>query len=354
VERWVLVTDGGTGQGRSALAAVRGLAAGGYRAAVTTSGDHSIAATSRHCDRRVSVPGVGDPRYADAVRTELAGGRYLTVLAASDGALLALGLVDDTLIDKTSMAKAAAAVGLPTPEGKTYATLTELRDDAAALPYPAVIKPSISRFTAKRVDRPSDVERIGDVEGPFLVQPFIDAPLRSIGGVMWEGRLVAAVHQRYLRTWPASCGGASAAETVGPDLELEERTRELLGEHAGIFHLQLAGDVLLDVNLRVYGSHPLAHRAGVNLVGLTCDLLRGSPPPGAVLRAAPGIFYRSLEGDIRNRLHELRRGRIGVVEAVSSLLPRPGAAHGPESLRDPGPMIARGRFAATRAIRRTA
>jgi predicted ATP-grasp superfamily ATP-dependent carboligase len=353
VERWVLVTDGGTGQGRSALAAVRGLAAAGYRAAVTTSGDHSLAGASRFCDRRVSVPSVDDPRYPDAVRAELAARRYLTVLAASDRALLALELVDDTLVDKASMAKAAAAAGLPTPEGKTYATLTELRDDASALPYPAVIKPSISRFTAKRVDRPSDVERLDGVDGPFLVQPFIDAPLRSIGGVMWEGRLVAAVHQRYLRTWPASCGGASAAETVGPDLDLEERTRELLGEHAGIFHLQFAGDLLLDVNPRVYGSHPLAQRAGVNLVGLTCDLLRGSPPPRAVLRAAPGVFYRSLEGDVRNRVHELRRGRIGVVEAVSSLIPRRGVAHGPESLADPGPMIARGRFAARRLIQRT-
>jgi predicted ATP-grasp superfamily ATP-dependent carboligase len=267
--------------------------------------------------------------------------------------LLALGLADDTLIDKGSMAKAAAAVGLATPEGRTYGTLAELRDDVAALPYPAVIKPSISRFTAKRVDRPADVERIGEVEGPFLVQPFIDAPLRSIGGVMWEGRMVAAVHQRYLRTWPARCGGASAAETTGPDQELEERTLELLGEHAGIFHVQLAGDLLLDVNPRVYGSLPLAQRAGVNLVGLTCDLLRGSAPPPAVLRGAPGIFYRSLEGDLRNRLHELRRGRIGVVEAVSSLLPRRNAAHGPESLKDPGPMIARARFAASRVIRRT-
>jgi predicted ATP-grasp superfamily ATP-dependent carboligase len=349
----VLVTDGGTGQGRSALAAVRGLAAAGYRAAVTTSGDHSIAASSRFCDRRVSVPGVDDPRYADAINAELAASPYLAVLAASDRSLLALGLAEDTLIDKSSMAKAAAAVGLATPDGRTYATLAELHDDVAALPYPAVIKPSISRFTAKRVDRPADVERIDDVEGPFLVQPFIDAPLRSIGGVMWEGRLVAAVHQRYLRTWPAWCGGASAAETVGPDLELEERTRELLEEHAGIFHLQLAGGLLLDVNPRIYGSHPLAQRAGVNLVGLTCDLLRGSPPPPAVLRCAPGVFYRSLEGDIRNRAHELRRGRIGVVEAASSLLPRRGTAHGPESLTDPGPMLARARFIASRIIRRT-
>lgn len=349
----MLVTDGGTGQGRSALAAVRALAAAGYRSTVTTSGDHSIAASSRHCDRRVPVPGVDDPRFAEAIRDELAASHYLTVLAASDAALLALGLADDTLLDKASMAKAAAAVGLLTPEGRTYATLTELRDDVAALPYPAVIKPSISRFTAKRVDRPSDVGRIDDVEGPFLVQPFVDAPLRSIGGVMWEGRLVAAVHQRYLRTWPAACGGACAAETVGPDLDLEERTRALLGSHAGIFHVQLAGDLLLDVNPRVYGSHPLAHRAGVNLVGLTCDLLRGSTPPRAVLRAAPGVFYRSLEGDVRNRVHELRRGRIGVVEAVSSLLPRRSAAHGPESLMDPGPMLARGRFAASRVIRRT-
>jgi predicted ATP-grasp superfamily ATP-dependent carboligase len=352
--RWVLVTDGTAGQGRSALAATRALAAAGFRAAVTTSGRHSIAAASRHCHRRIEVPGVDDPRYAEAVRSELATRPYLTVLPASDRALLALGITDDTLLAKDSLAKAGAAVGLATPDGTTFGTRAELDEAAPDLPYPAVVKPTISRFTAIRVDRPDDVARLDVPDGPFLVQPFIDAPLSSIAGVIWEGRLVAAVHQRYLRTWPAWCGGACAAETVDPDLAVEERVVAMLGDHAGIFHVQFAGGLLLDVNPRVYGSHPLAERAGVNLVGIACDLVGGEPPPRGVVRGRPGVFYRSLEGDIRNRIHAVRHGRIGVTDAITSLLPRRRAAHGPESLSDPGPMVARARYAADRLIGRTA
>jgi hypothetical protein len=350
---WVLVTDGGTGQGRSALAAVRALAAAGYRAAVTTSGDHSLAAASRHCGRRVPVPPVDGVGYADAVRAELAARPYLTVLAASDQAMIALGIASTDLLDKGTLTGAASAAGIPTPHGTIYATIEELRGAASTLPYPAVVKPTISRFTAMRVD---DAGQLDDVpaDGPFLVQPFVDAPLRSVAGVMWHGRLVASVHQRYLRTWPATSGGACAAETTEPDLELEDRLRDLLAEHEGIFHAQLAGDLLLDVNPRVYGSHPLAHRAGVNLVGLACDLLRGETPPSNVLRSRPGVFYRSLEGDIRHRVHALRAGQIELGEAIGSLLPRRGAAHGPESVTDPGPLLARARFAAGKILGRTA
>ena len=350
---WVLVTDGGSGQGRSALAAVRALAAVGYRAAVTTSGDHSLAAASRYCRRRVPVPTVDEPSYADAVRAELTARPYLTVLAASDQALIALGIATTELLDKGSLAVAAGAAGIPTPEGTIFGTIDELRAAAAALPYPAVIKPTISRFTALRVDDAGDLDRV-PAEGPFLVQPFVEAPLRSVAGVMWHGRLVASVHQRYLRTWPATSGGACAAETTEPDLELEDRLARLLADHEGVFHVQLAGDLLLDVNPRVYGSHPLAHRAGVNLVGLACDLLRGEPPPPDVLRGRPGVFYRSLEGDLRHRAHALRAGQIDLGEAIGSLLPRRGAAHGPESVSDPGPLIARARFAAGKLLGRTA
>jgi hypothetical protein len=351
---WVLVTDGGTGQGRSALAAVRALAAAGYRAAVTTSGPHSLAAASRHCHRRLAVPPVHDPGYADTVRAELASGDYLTVLPASDGALLELGTPVPHLIDKSSLGRAAAEVGLATPEGSVYLTPEDLQHGAGDLPYPVVVKPTISRFTAARIDGPRDLSRFASEDGPFLVQPFVDEPLRSLAGVIWRGRLVAAVHQRYLRIWPASCGGACAAETVEPDIAIEGQVSDLLAGYEGVFHVQFAGGLLLDVNPRIYGSHPLAERAGVNLVGIACDLVRGIPAPEGVLRARPGVFYRSLEGDIRNRIRAVRRREIGVVEALSSLRPRPRTAHGPESLSDPKPMAARASFAARRLLRRTA
>src|SRR5439155_20067813 len=99
--------------------------------------------------------------------------------------------------------------------------------------------------------------------------------IRSLAGVAWRGRLVGTVHQRFLRTWPPDCGMASAAVTVEPDLGLEERILALIDGYEGIFQADLAGPYLLDFNPRVYASLPLAVAAGVNLVRVWCDLLRG-------------------------------------------------------------------------------
>jgi predicted ATP-grasp superfamily ATP-dependent carboligase len=288
------------------------------------------------------------------VRRELASLPYTTVLPASDAALLALDAPVRSLIDKGELERAAGAVGIRSPEGEIFENTHDLVAAGSRLPYPVVVKPTVSRFTAIRIDRSEGLESVLSLDGPFLVQRFVDEPLRSLAGVVWNGRLVAAVHQRYLRTWPPMAGGACAAHTVDPDLQLESRVIDLLAGYEGIFHVQLAGDLLLDVNPRVYGSHPLAVVAGVNLVQIACDLVSGRPAPPAVLRGRSGAFYRSLEGDIRHQLWSLRRGDVKARDAVRALLPRRGAAHGPESLRDPGPGLARVRFALDKAIRRTA
>ena len=47
-------------------------------------------------------------------------------------------------------------------------------------------------------------------DGPVLVQPYLTAGIRAVAGVAWHGRLAAAVHQRYLRSWPPACGTSSA------------------------------------------------------------------------------------------------------------------------------------------------
>jgi hypothetical protein len=89
---WVLVTEGGDGQSRAAVAAVRALATDGYRPAVTEYQGLSLAGASRHCARRVPVPlGEVDPEgYAKAVRAELESRSYLAMFPGSDAALVAL------------------------------------------------------------------------------------------------------------------------------------------------------------------------------------------------------------------------------------------------------------------------
>jgi len=339
--RWVLVTSGDHRVSRAAAAAVKALALAGYRPAVTVSGGASIASVSRYCRRRVAVPSVtSDPEgYARAIRMELRRTPYLTVLPITEAVLLALDLPILHLVNKVECAAIAVRAGIRVPESRLFSSAQELRDHAQLLDYPVVIKPDIKRQPAFRADSPADVRSARLVEGRFVAQPYLEDELRGVLGLMWQGKLVASVHMRYIRIWPVPCGTAAAAETVSPDLDLERRLEALLAGYQGLFHVDLAGPYLLDVNPRVHATLPVGISAGVNLVALYCDLLRGrSVDP---VRAPRGHFYRWIEGDVRTVLQSVRNGRMSVLSAALALAPRRGAAHSFEALLDPAPMAVR-------------
>lgn len=339
----VVVTDDGAGQGRSALAAVRALAAGGYRPAVARSGRWSLAASSRSCARTFDVGPVEREGYADAVGSASSEIGATAVFPSSDAALLALGVPVGHLLDKSRLGAAAERAGLTAPPTQIFDTGEELIAAAGRLAYPVVVKLPISRVPARKATVPGDLAETARGEGPFLVQPFVESPLWAVAGVTWNGRLVAAVHQRYERTWPLDCGTASAAQTVPPDPDVEERLLGLLGGYDGIFQAQFAGEFLLDLNPRVYGSLPLAVAAGVNLPAIVCALMSGGNV--ATMRARPGVRYRWLEGDLRALTTLVRDKRLGPVAAARALRPRRGSAHSVASLRDPGPVLVRMRYA---------
>jgi predicted ATP-grasp superfamily ATP-dependent carboligase len=194
--------------------------------------------------------------------------------------------------------------------------------------------------SSHRATGPADLQPWRGIPDLVLVQPFIGEWQHAVSGVIWRGELRAALHQRYMRMWPADPGGhATAVCTVEPDIELQRRLLHLLREHEGPFQAQFRGEFLLDLNPRVSTSLPLAVASGVNLPAIYCDLLRGVDVPAA--EARPGVFYRWLDGDIRSILWSWRRRRMSTRDALQALRPRAGTAHGPESLTDPGPMLAR-------------
>jgi hypothetical protein len=351
--RWALVTDAGGAQARSAVAAVRALAAAGYVPAVATSGSYSLAAASRYCRRRVTVPPAGASGFADALREEFDAGPYVALLPSSDAALLAMGSDIEPWVDKEVMAERARSADLPTPPSIVFESPEELQGCADQLDYPVVVKPKARRDSSPRpaflAPSRAHLDPRDGWGGPVLVQPYLEDEVHAVCGVVWEGRMVAAVHQRYLRTWPADCGTSSAAVTTAPDPGVEERLLKLLEGYHGIFQAQFAGPYLLDLNPRVYGSLPLAVRAGANLVAVYCDLVRDKPV--LPLRGRPDVFYRWLEGDLRSLRVAVRQGRLPVVGAARELRPRRGAAHSTESLRDPGPMFLRAAYVLGRRVK---
>jgi predicted ATP-grasp superfamily ATP-dependent carboligase len=350
--RWVLVADQGYEQNRTALAVVRALAAGGYRPAVTASTRWSLAAASRFCERTVPVP-ADEAEFALAVRGELAVLDYVVAMPTSDSALLALGAPVRQLVDKRTLAEAAASAGIDTPPTRSFGSAEDLRAAQGELEYPIVVKPPLSRFRPIKVSRPHELdaalERTAPMgDGPIMVQPYITDPLRAVSGVLWDGRMVAVVHQQYRRTWPPDCGGASAAFTSEPDHSLEEQLATLLSGHEGIFMAQFAGPYLLDCNPRAYGSLPLAVAAGANLVAIYCDLVAGERAPREPVRAHPGFRYRWLEGDLRHLARCVRERSMPIGSAALEAFPRRGTAQSTETWRDPRPALRRLAYALSR------
>jgi len=342
----VLVADGDEGTSRTPLATVQALVAAGYPAAVTVSSARSLAAASRLPFRKVAVPKAPGEPFLAAIRAERARGGYLTVLAASDVALLSLDPGRIRLVDKASLLDEAAKVGLQTPSTRVFDSSDGLLGAAGSLDYPVVVKPALGHL-ATLARGPADLGWLAGSAGRWLVQPYLDAPMRSIAGVRWRGRVVAAVHQRFLRTWPPECGMACAAETTAPDQDLERRVGDLLGDEDGVFQADFIQDgLLLDLNPRVYATLPLAVAAGVNLVGWYCDLLGGRREPGPdTERAVPGVFFRWLDGDARHLLTKVRRHELSLAAAAGALAHRRGSAHAFQLLRDPGPVLVRARRA---------
>src|SRR5438105_15638833 len=115
--RWLLVTEGGNGLSRAAVAVVRLAAAAGYLAAVTESHRFSLAGASRYCARRIPVPHASrDPQaYVAAVRRELSSRDYLGVIPCGEAALAALQIAPREFTDKVSWIVAARSAGLDVP-----------------------------------------------------------------------------------------------------------------------------------------------------------------------------------------------------------------------------------------------
>lgn len=344
----VLVTEGVLGQSRAAVTAVRLAADSGRAASVTSSSALTLAAASRYVDRVLKVPPIADDRsgYVAAVRQELAERPYLAVLPASDAAILALDCAGAELIPKTDMMSRAVAAGIPVPSTQTYQTKQELLDGSAALRFPVVVKPNIKSALASYAGDRTAIAALPSNSFPAVVQPYLSEPMHGVIGLMWEGTLLLAAHMDYRRTWPGRCGTVSAGCTTRPDTRLEDGLAQLLHGYDGLFHVDMAGPYLLDVNPRVHATLALARHAGLNLVGAYCDLLEGARVKAE--RAASGFEYRWLEGDIRSVMSGVRAGTLGARAGLESLRPRSGTVHSLDLRRDPGPPMARAAYVLNR------
>jgi hypothetical protein len=192
--------------------------------------------------------------------------------------------------------------------------------------------------------------------GPVLLQPWLAGEGVGVELLMDQGRPIAAFQHRRLREVPPTGGASSLRESVEIDQVLYEHAVRLLCELSwtGLAMVEFRRGTdgvgyLMEINGRVWGSLPLAVRAGMDFPALLADTLfdgaEAAERPVAT-RYRRGLRARNLRLEvawIRAVLTGRHHGRApswpprrAAVGALASLLD-PRIADDLMTWSDPGP-----------------
>ncbi len=385
--RHVLVTDASRG---SSVAFIRSLGRRGWRVTAADTDRHSPGFRSRYASDRLVYPAPSLKADAavgailEAVRTTdvdlvipITDEIGLPLAAARDrfAGLTCLALPDETALavahDKAQTMDLAERLGVPIPTTRRVTSPEGAVDAAVELGWPVVVKPQVSRepradgtveaFTVAYAADPADLRaRVAALEGRtgVLLQRWRPGEGHGVELLADHGRPLAAFQHRRLREVPVTGGASSLRESVGLDPVLYGHATRLLAEleWTGLamveFRLTPDGPELMEINGRVWGSLPLAVRAGMDFPGRLANLMLDGPPPAGEPVATDyrvGMRARNLRLDIswmgsvatgRRRYPELpwppRRAALG---ALASLLD-PRIADDLLVRDDPGPGLA--------------
>ena len=372
----VLVTDAGRG---SALACIRSLGRAGMRVVAADPDRSAPGLRSRYAAARVTYPSPAtDPRGAAAAIGAAAEREGVDLIVpVTDAAILALldvegrrvplAVAEPTVLrttqDKLATVRLAERLGVPVPDTHEAATAAEAADAASALGWPVVLKPRfLYRAAARGVTYAGDPEglvREWDSlasEGPLLVQRYHAGEGHGVEVLAHEGRLLAALQHRRLRELPVTGGPSACREAVEPDPVLLGHAAALIealgwtGLAMVEFKVSPHGPRLMEINGRIWGSLPLAVRAGMDfparLVRLHLDGAPGGPVDTNYRR---GTRSRDLELELRWIVAVLRKNRAypflpfpARTEAlpVAARLGWPGDGYDAAAFDDPVPMVA--------------
>ena len=340
----VLIVD--EGRNRASVAAARALAAEGWTVG-TGSATSSLAARSRAtaAAHRIMHTDVGEDEFVDSVEAVVRAHGYDVVFVGWESAVVALSARRDrlsfplgygphegilTAIDKWRLRPVAQGAGLLLPR-----TVMANPKELGSLDGAVVIKPASQYETPVPAATFEDhqaalvhARRIEQLGGRAIAQERIDGQLAAMSLVAGPDGIVSIAQQVADHTWPWPVGVTARGRSVAIDPQLRaaiERLLETLGWQ-GLAQLQFLvprdGEPrLIDFNPRLYGSLPLAVRAGANLPHAWACLTTGRPV--AYSEARPGERYQWFSRDLRASLSQPRRVR----ETTRCLTLWPFAAH---------------------------
>ena len=343
----ILVTDSHLG---SAVAVIRSLARRGHHVLAASPEPYSPGSYSRYAAETLRYPSPSEHATATAAALiDIVRDRAVDLLIpVTDEVILPIREVHERFADhcivacapdpgftlardKVATLKLGASIGIPTPRMVVAADAAAARDLAGTLRWPVVVKPQVSREAKKdgsiatlRVAYADDIEdlerRIAALEGlcPAVVQEYCAGTPIGVELLMHEGRPLAAFQHRRLREVPITGGASSLRESMPLDPGLLRQAVRLLEalEWTGLamveFKVGPDGPRLMEINGRIWGSLPLAVRAGMDFPARLADMHLSGPPPAGTPMATSyevGVRSRNLELDVLWVASVLRRTR---------------------------------------------
>jgi D-aspartate ligase len=269
--------------------------------------------------------------------------------------------VVEMLVDKGRFHAFAERAGLPIPRTRFLRNREDAVSAAAALRFPAVLKPTVKtprweRHTKAKVYRVETADallalydRCAAWSDGLVVQEWIeggDADHYTCNAYFGrDSAPLATLVTRKLRQWPPT-GGQACLSVEARDDAVQAITLDLFRAvgHRGLGYLEVKRDartgeyLVVEPNVgRPTGRSATAESAGVEMLyTMYCDALGWPLPPGRA-QAFRGVKWIYLRRDVQSALYHLARGELTLGGWLRSL-------RGPKvealfSWRDPVPFL---------------
>jgi predicted ATP-grasp superfamily ATP-dependent carboligase len=347
----VVALDCITGLQTARILAARGIAVVGIAA-----DRHHFCARTRYAEKVIASPTGGEGLILTLERLAASGslGDGPAVLVpCSDGAVLSISRWRDrleaayrfvlpdhdtveTLMDKVRFAEYASEAGLPIPTTRVLRTPADAEAAAAALTYPAVLKPAIkdqrwfavTKAKVFRVESADELLATYDQYAPatdvLIAQEWVDGGETSLisANAYFDrsGDALAMFIARKIRQWPPDTGTSCLGEEIRDD-EVRDIALRLFGDvgYRGLAYVEVKVDaatgrrLIVEPNVgRPTGRSAIAEQGGVELLHSAYLDALGEPVPATVQTygGAKWIYWRH---DLQAAIAQMRAGRLSPI-----------------------------------------
>lgn len=271
--------------------------------------------------------------------------------------------VASLFVNKRTFYEACLAKGIAMPATFFPRNEAEARTAAAALRYPAIVKPSLGHLFRVRMRGEKLVEvhdgdtllewwkRFRDWGGDSVLQEVIVGPEANIfvAAVYMDGALQprSLLTARKSRQYPPNFGSGSYMEACWSQ-EIADLSIDLLRKlgYRGVCGTEFKWDPrdrawkLIEVNPRPTLWYSLCRAAGVDVIwDAYCDLT-GQPNPVHIHCQDDGMRWQLLVRDLLSSWHFLRRGELSFRDLLRTTLDPRRKDEAMLSWRDPGTLLA--------------